>query len=156
MRAVVRVDHRGPADLIVCSSAEKQVSWNGVPVEAPDHYAAVHRVSIDREINILEYALGPSRTAGRNAEVGSGFTLVPPNGYGPRPEHMAFGDESVISDGLITFSTTITLTEPASAAALVVGAAGSATVLIDGTVVGRQEKVEYYDWQPGRCISSTT
>ncbi len=108
VRAVVRVDHRGPADLIVCSSAEKQVSWNGVPVAAADHYAAVHRVSIDREINILEYALGPSRTAGRNAEVGSGFTLVPPNGYGPRPEHMAFGDESVISDGLITFSTTIT------------------------------------------------
>lgn len=146
VRAVVRTDHRGPADLVVCSSATKQVSWNGVPVEAPDHYAAVHRVTVDREINILEYALGPSRTAGRTAEVGSGFTLVPPNGYGPRPEFMAFGDETVVSDGMIIFSTTISLAEPANAAALVVGAAGSATVLIDGTVVGRQEKVEYYDW----------
>ncbi|WP_152360133.1 hypothetical protein [Microlunatus speluncae] len=151
VRAVLRLDHRGPADLVVTASAAKRVSWNGVPLAAPDHYAAVHRVPVDREINILEYALTETRTAGRRSEAGSGFTLVPPDGYGPRPEYMAFGDtgasgEPAISDGLITFSTTISLAEAATTAALVVGAAGSATVLIDGTVVGRQEKVEYYDW----------
>ncbi len=151
VRALLRTDHRGPADLVVSASSAKRVSWNGVPVAAADHYAAVHRVTVDREINLLEYALAETRTAGRRSEVGSGFTLVPSDGYGPRPEYMAFGDtgatgEPVISDGLITFSTTITLAEAATEAALVVGAAGSATVLIDGTVVGRQEKVEYYDW----------
>ncbi|GAB3738746.1 hypothetical protein [Microlunatus parietis] len=146
VRAVLRTDHRGPADLVVSASSAKQVSWNGVVLTAPDHYAAVHRIDVEREINILEYALGPSRTAGELTVIGSGFTITGPDGYGERPEHMAFGDPAVTSDGMIIFSTTVTLAEPATSAALVVGAAGAATVLIDGTVVGRQEKVEYYDW----------
>lgn len=148
VRALIRTDHRGPADLVVSSAAAKRVRWNGTALSGPDRYAVMHRVEVEDEINVLEYALSRSRRPARRQlpQVGSGFTLTPPGGHGPRPEYMSYGDESVASDGMISFGTRVTLPAAARAATLVVGAVGAATVTIDGTVVGRQEKVEYYDW----------
>ncbi|OZM78101.1 glycosyl hydrolase [Pseudonocardia sp. MH-G8] len=153
VRALVVTDHRGPADLVLTTSAPAQVWWNGARLLAPagETYVTVSGVDVDREVNVVEYRLGASATVdlmGGDAPLGSALTLTPPGGYTPRPEYMA-SDLSGAGDGTITFTATVPDAGAVSCAQLVVGAATAATVLVDGTALARQEKVEYYESQRG-------
>lgn len=143
VRALVRSDRTGQADLVVACGAAKRVWWNGAEATAGDGYASVSPVQV-RDVNVLEYHLGESENApsrsltGAPAVLGSFFTLVEPGGFGARPEFMRTGDGS-------TYQASFDVPGTVRGARLVVGAATALTVLLDGAVVARQEKVEYYE-----------
>ncbi|MEV0478811.1 hypothetical protein [Streptomyces prunicolor] len=83
-----------------------------------------------------------SGTAG--TPLGSYFCLTRPDGFGARPQFMCL-PEDVRPSGGVTYRGRL---DAVGQAVLVVGAAVGVTVLLDGEVVARQEKVEYYesDW----------
>ncbi|MEU1852190.1 glycosyl hydrolase [Streptomyces sp. NPDC019990] len=154
VRAIVETDHRGPAELHVGAEAVKRVWWNGEPL-SPDGggYLASAGVTLSRGRNVLEYELSDAESrpstisAGEGTPLGSFFCLSAPGGLGPRPRFMRPPD-SVRPDGRVTYRGRIRVPHEGARAVLVVGAASAVTVLLDGDVVARQEKVEYYetDW----------
>lgn len=148
VRTLVITDHRGPADLVVSSSADSVAWWNGVRLEQGAGYVTTMPVTVDGRVNVLEYRLGPSRSVdqmGGDPTVRSSFTLALPGGYAKRPEYMVYGDDQARPNGLITFRSIIPRVSDLRQANLVVGSACAATVVINGTVVARQETVEYYE-----------
>ncbi|MEU1933202.1 glycosyl hydrolase [Streptomyces coeruleorubidus] len=154
VRAIVETDHRGPAELHVGAECVKRVWWNGEPLE-PDGggYLASARVAVARDRNVLEYELSGAQgrpstiSAAEGTPLGSFFCLSEPGGLGPRPRFMRPPD-GVRPDGRVTYRARIHVPGDDARAVLVVGAASAVTVLLDGQVVARQEKVEYYeaDW----------
>lgn len=150
VRSIVETDHRGPADLHIGAAATKRVWWNGERLDTSTGYLATTRVEIGRFRNVLEYELGEAQdrpllisgTAG--TPLGSYFCLTRPDGFGPRPQFMCL-PEDVRPYGGVTYRGRL---HGPGQAVLVVGAAVGVTVLLDGAVVARQEKVEYYesDW----------
>lgn len=153
VRAIVRTDHRGPADLHVGAAAVKRVWWNGEVLPAGPGYLATARVEVAQPDNVLEYELAdaeerPSQIlANAQASLGSYFCLSLPDGFSPRPQFMCL-PEGVRPDGTATYRGRIHVPYESARAVLIVGAAAGVTVLLDGAVVARQEKVEYYqsDW----------
>ncbi|MFC8431338.1 glycosyl hydrolase [Streptomyces sp. NPDC057253] len=153
VRAVVETDHRGPADLHIGAAAAKRVWWNGVKAETGGGYLASARVEIERARNVLEYELSDAQdrpqtiSGAAGTPLGSYFCLSRPDGFAPRPLFMRV-PEGVRPDGRVTYRGRISAPAPGSTAVLVVGAAVGVTVLLDGAMVARQEKVEYYesDW----------
>ncbi|MEU9166494.1 glycosyl hydrolase [Streptomyces sp. NPDC048420] len=153
VRAVVETDHRGPADLHVGAAATKRVWWNGRRLETGGGYLASGRVEVERAHNVLEYELADAQdrpqtiSGAADTPLGSYFCLSHPDGFVPRPLFMRV-PEGVSPDGRVTYRGRIGVPEEGAAAVLVVGAAVGVTVLLDGAVVARQEKVEYYesDW----------
>ncbi|CAM5720620.1 Glycoside hydrolase OS=Streptomyces violarus OX=67380 GN=FHS41_005087 PE=4 SV=1 [Streptomyces violarus] len=154
VRGIVETDHRGPAELHVGAECVKRVWWNGEPLE-PDGggYLASARVAVARDRNVLEYELSGAQgrpstiSAAEGTPLGSFFCLSEPGGLGPRPRFMRPPD-GVRPDGRVTYRARIHVPGDDARAVLVVGAASAVTVLLDGQVVARQEKVEYYeaDW----------
>lgn len=149
IRALVATDLRGEVDLIVLGGAEKTVWWNGVEVARTAANTATARVRLADEINVLEYRLGESRNAPAATvdgihHLGSGFTVTAADSFGDRPEFMRVED-GLVPDGSVRYEADITLSEDAEWARLIVGAAVGVTVIIDGEVVARQAKVEYYE-----------
>ncbi|GAA2912622.1 MULTISPECIES: glycosyl hydrolase [Streptomyces] len=154
VRTIVETDHRGPAELHVGAEARKRVWWNGEML-GPDGegYVASARITVARARNVLEYELSDaqSRPSAISAEdgtpLGSFFCLSAPGGLGPRPRFMRPPD-GVRPDGRVTYRARLRVPGEGARAVLVVGAASAVTVLLDGAVVARQEKVEYYaaDW----------
>ncbi|MGA5896123.1 glycosyl hydrolase [Streptomyces venetus] len=154
VRAIVETDRRGPAELHVGAEAVKRVWWNGEPLN-PGHggYLASARVTVSRGRNVLEYELSDAQSrpstisAGDGTPLGSFFCLSAPGGLGPRPRFMRPPD-GVRPDGRVTYRARVRVPHDDARAVLVVGAASAVTVLLDGDVVARQEKVEYYeaDW----------
>ncbi|MGC0343035.1 glycosyl hydrolase [Streptomyces sp. SLBN-8D4] len=153
VRAVVETDHRGPADLHIGAAAVKRVWWNGSRLETDGGYLASARVEVERARNVLEYELSdaqdrPQTISGApDTPLGSYFCLSRPDGFAPRPLFMRLPD-GVRPDGSVTYRGRVDAPHRGAAAVLVVGAAVGVTVLLDGAVVARQEKVEYYesDW----------
>lgn len=153
VRSIVETDHRGPADLHVGAAAAKRVWWNGERLPTGRGYLASARVEVDRPRNVLEYELSEAEdrpsmiSAKAQAPLGSYFCLSPPDGFAVRPQFMCLPD-GVRPDGGVTYRGRLRLPEGGARAVLVVGAAAGVTVLLDGAVVARQEKVEYYesDW----------
>lgn len=153
VRAVVETDHRGPADLHVGAAAVKRVWWNGSLVETGGGYLASARVEVERARNALEYELSDAQdrpqtiSGAADTPLGSYFCLSRPDGFAPRPLFMRLPD-GVRPDGSVTYRGRISLPGRGADAVLVVGAAVGVTVLLDGAVVARQEKAEYYesDW----------
>ncbi|MFJ6388125.1 glycosyl hydrolase [Streptomyces sp. NPDC091972] len=153
VRAVVETGHRGPADLHVGAAAVKRVWWNGSPLETGGGYLASARVRVERARNVLEYELSDAQdrpqtiSGAADTPLGSHFCLSHPDGFAPRPLFMRLPD-GVAPDGCVTYSGRIDVPGEGAAAVLVVGAAVGVTVLLDGAVVARQEKTEYYesDW----------
>ncbi|MEU6350421.1 glycosyl hydrolase [Streptomyces sp. NPDC047072] len=157
VRAVVETDHRGPADLHVGAAAAKRVWWNGSCVATGAGYLATARVEVEQARNVLEYELADAQerpltisVGGAEAPLGSYFCLSRPDTFGPRPVFMRL-PEGVRPEGPVTYRGRLRLTGGPGCsgdAVLVVGAATGVTVLLDGTVVARQEKTEYYesDW----------
>lgn len=153
VRAVVETDHRGPADLHVGAAAGKRVWWNGSRLDTGGGYLASARVEVERARNVLEYELSdaedrPQTISGAaDTPLGSYFCLSRPDGFAPRPLFMRLPD-GVRPDGSVTYRGRIGVPGRGADAVLVVGAAVGVTVLLDGAVVARQEKVEYYesDW----------
>ena len=153
VRAVVETDHRGPADLHVGAAAVKRVWWNGERLDTGSGYLASARVVVEQPRNVLEYELAdaqdrPSQISAKaHAPLGSYFCLTRPDGFGLRPQFMCLPDD-VRPDGGVTYRGRLRLAHDEARAVLVVGAAAGVTVLLDGVVVARQEKVEYYesDW----------
>lgn len=154
VRAIVETDHRGPAELHVGAEAVKRVWWNGERL-SPDGggYLASAGVALSRGRNVLEYELADAESrpstisADEGTPLGSFFCLSAPGGLGPRPRFMR-PPGSVRPDGRVTYRGRIRVPREGARAVLVVGAASAVTVLLDGDVVARQEKVEYYetDW----------
>lgn len=150
VRTIVRTNRQGPADLVVGSGAVKRVWWNGHEVSTGPGYTSVARVNISREHNVLEYHLGPSENTPAFAlddtppMLGSFYALVEPDGFARRPEFMRAGD-SVHPTGTVTYSAEFDVPGEVRGARLVCGAATGLTVSLDGKVVARQEKVEYYE-----------
>ncbi|MBK3642052.1 glycosyl hydrolase [Streptomyces sp. MBT33] len=153
VRTVVETGHRGPADLNVGAAAAKRVWWNGDLLETGDGYLATARVHVDQQRNVLEYELSdaedrPSQISAKaHAPLGSYFCLSHPDRFGPRPEFMCL-PQGVRPDGSVTYRGRLSVDGDGTRAVLVVGAAAGVTVLLDGVVVARQEKAEYYesDW----------
>lgn len=153
VRAVVETGHRGPADLHIGAAATKRVWWNGRRLETGGGYLASARVDVHRARNVLEYELSdaedrPQTISGvAKTPLGSYFCLSLPDGFAPRPLFMRVPDE-VRPNGGVTYRGRFGLPGQGAVAVLVVGAAVGVTVLLDGAVVARQEKVEYYesDW----------
>ncbi|UOB14706.1 hypothetical protein MQE23_39070 [Streptomyces sp. HP-A2021] len=154
VRAIVETGHRGPAELHVGAECVKRVWWNGEPLE-PDGggYLASARVTVARDRNVLEYELSGAQSrpstisAAEGTPLGSFFCLSEPGGLGPRPRFMRPPD-GVRPDGRVAYRARLRVPGGDARAVLVVGAASAVTVLLDGEVVARQEKVEYYeaDW----------
>ncbi|GAB2887605.1 hypothetical protein GCM10027074_64990 [Streptomyces deserti] len=154
VRAVVESDHRGPADLHIGAEAVKRVWWNGELLDTGGGgYLASARVNVGRARNVLEYELSGAQgrpsaiSATAGTPLGSYFCLSTPGGFGPRPRFMRLPD-GVRPDGPVTYRARLLLPRDGAEAVLVVGASTAVTVLLDGAVVARQEKVEYYesDW----------
>ncbi|MFJ5265189.1 glycosyl hydrolase [Streptomyces sp. NPDC088387] len=155
VRAVVEASRLGAADLHVGAEAVKRVWWNGERLDTGmSGYLATVRVSVVRPRNVLEYELSdagsrPSTiSAAADTPLGSFFCLSAPDGFGPRPQFMRVPD-GVRPQGRVTYRAGLRIPADGGAeAVLVVGAATAVTVLLDGSVVARQEKVEYYesDW----------
>ncbi|WP_053847580.1 glycosyl hydrolase [Streptomyces sp. NRRL B-24085] len=153
VRTVVETGHRGPADLHVGAAAVKRVWWNGSPLETGGGYLASARVRVERARNVLEYELSDAQdrpqtiSGAADTPLGSYFCLSHPDGFAPRPLFMRLPD-GVRPDGGVTYRGRIGVPGAGVAAVLVVGAAVGVTVLLDGAVVARQEKTEYYesDW----------
>ncbi|MCD9880076.1 glycosyl hydrolase [Streptomyces guryensis] len=153
VRSIVETDHLGPADLHVGAAAAKRVWWNGERLPTCGGYLASARVEVDRPRNVLEYELSDAEdrpsmiSAEEHAPLGSYFCLSPPDGFVPRPQFMCLPD-GVRPDGGVTYRGRLRLSDGGARAVLVVGAAAGVTVLLDGAVAARQEKVEYYesDW----------
>ncbi|WP_210583579.1 glycosyl hydrolase [Streptomyces sp. GESEQ-35] len=154
VRAIVETDHRGAADLHVGAEAVKRVWWNGRQLDTGrGGYLASARVTVAQSRNVLEYELSEAQgrpstiSAKAGTPLGSCFCLSEPGGFPPRPRFMRL-PEGVRPQGPVTYRARLRLPHDGTEAVLVVGAATAVTVLFDGTVVARQEKVEYYeaDW----------
>ncbi|WP_406438350.1 glycosyl hydrolase [Streptomyces sp. NBC_01613] len=153
VRAIVETDHRGPADLHVGAAATKRVWWNGERLATGSGYLASARLEVAQDRNVLEYELSDAQdrpaqiSANAHAPLGSYFCLSRPDGFAPRPRFMCL-PEGVRPDGSVTYRGHLRVPDGEARAVLVVGAAAGVTVLLDGAVVARQEKVEYYesDW----------
>ncbi|MFE6097160.1 glycosyl hydrolase [Streptomyces massasporeus] len=154
VRAIVETGHRGPAELHVGAEAVKRVWWNGKPLGPYDGgYLASAPVTVARDLNVLEYELSDAQdrpstiSAAPGTPLGSFFCLSEPGGLGPRPRFMRPPD-GVRPDGQVTYRGQLRVPAGEARTVLVVGAASAVTVLLDGEVVARQEKVEYYaaDW----------
>ncbi|MGK3940547.1 glycosyl hydrolase [Streptomyces caeruleatus] len=155
VRTVVETGHHGPADLHVGAAAVKRVWWNGRRLDTGGGYLASARVEVERARNVLEYELSdaldrPQIISGAaDTPLGSYFCLSHPDAFTRRPLFMRLPD-GVRPDGNVTYRGRISVPgrELGAPAVLVVGAAVGVTVLLDGAVVARQEKAEYYesDW----------
>jgi hypothetical protein len=153
IRSIVETGHRGPADLHIGAAAAKRVWWNGERSATGSGYLASARVEVAQPRNVLEYELSDAEdrpsmiSAKAHAPLGSYFCLSPPDGFAPRPQFMCLPD-GVRPDGGVTYRGRLRVSTDGASAVLVVGAAAGVTVLLDGAVVARQEKVEYYesDW----------
>ena len=154
VRAIVETGHRGAAALHVGAEAVKRVWWNGERLDAGGGgYLASARVAVTRARNVLEYELSDAESrpstisAAADTPLGSCFCLSAPDGFAPRPRFMRL-PEGVRADGPVTYRARLQLPYDGAEAVLVVGAATAVTVLLDGAVVARQEKAEYYesDW----------
>ncbi|MEU9225488.1 glycosyl hydrolase [Streptomyces massasporeus] len=154
VRAIVETGHRGPAELHVGAEAVKRVWWNGQPLGPYDGgYLASAPVTVARDLNVLEYELSDAQdrpstiSAAAGTPLGSFFCLSGQGGLGPRPRFMRPPD-GVRPDGRVAYRGRLRVPAGEVRAVLVVGAASAVTVLVDGEVVARQEKVEYYaaDW----------
>lgn len=151
VRAIVETDHRGPADLYVGAAATKRVWWNGEKLDTGSSgYLASARVEVRRPRNVLEYELADAQdrplliSGAAGTPLGSHFCLSRPGGFAPRPQFMCLPD-GVRPDGSVTYRGRFRLPHDGAESVLVVGAAAGVTVLLDGAVVARQEKVEYYE-----------
>lgn len=150
VRAIVETDHRGPAELHIGAAATKRVWWNGARLDTGTGYRATAPVEIGRTRNVLEYELGDAQdrplliSGAADTPLGSYFCLSRPDAFGPRPQFMCL-PEDVRPSGGVTYRGRL---NAVGRAVLIVGAAVGVTVLLDGAVVARQEKVEYYasDW----------
>jgi hypothetical protein len=153
VRVIVETGRRGPAELHVGAEAVKRVWWNGEPLDLDGGYVASARVTVVRDRNVLEYELSGAQdrpstiSAAAGTPLGSFFCLTEPGGLGPRPRFMRPPD-GVRPDGRIGYRARLRVPAGDARTVLVVGAASAVTVLLDGEVVARQEKVEYYeaDW----------
>ncbi|WP_043662632.1 glycosyl hydrolase [Streptomyces xylophagus] len=150
VRSIVETDHRGPADLHIGAAAAKRVWWNGERLNIGTGYLATARVEVGRSRNVLEYELGEAQdrplliSGAADTPLGSYFCLARPDRFAARPQFMCL-PEDVRPSGGVTYRGRL---HASGQAVLVVGAAVGVTVLLDGAVVARQEKVEYYesDW----------
>jgi hypothetical protein len=153
VRTIVETGHRGAAELHVAAEAVKRVWWNGERLDTGGGQWATARVEVTRARNVLEYELADAQdrpvqiSATAHAPLGSCFCLTRPGGLAARPRFMCLPD-GVRPDGRVTYRGRFHVPWAGAEAALVVGAAAGVTVLLDGTVVARQEKAEYYesDW----------
>jgi hypothetical protein len=153
VRAIVETDHRGPAELHIGAAATKRVWWNGERLDTTRGYLASARVDVSRPRNVLEYELTDAEDRPRlisgaaGTPLGSYFCLSRPAEFGPRPQFMSLPD-GIRPDGPVTHRGRLRIAAERADAALVVGAAAGVSVLLDGVVVARQEKAEYYesDW----------
>ena len=152
VRSIVVTDHRGPAELHIGAAAAKRVWWNGERLDIGRGFLALAPVQVTRSRNVLEYELGDAEdrplliSGAAGTPLGSYFCLSRPGGFTARPQFMCLPDD-VRPDGGVTYRGRLRVAS-GGAAVLVVGAAVGVTVLLDGSVVARQEKVEYYesDW----------
>ncbi|MFJ9629464.1 glycosyl hydrolase [Streptomyces sp. NPDC101175] len=150
VRAIVETDHRGPAELHVGAAAVKRVWWNGELCDTAPGYLTTSCVTVARSRNVLEYELAEAQdrplliSGTADTPLGSYFCLTRPGGFTARPQFMCLPDD-VRPHGGVTYRGRLSAS---GEAVLVVGAAVGVTVLLDGTVVARQEKAEYYesDW----------
>ncbi|MDK1342707.1 glycosyl hydrolase [Streptomyces sp. 378] len=154
VRTIVETGRRGLAELHVGAEAVKRVWWNGEPLDLDGGgYVVSARVTVVRDRNVLEYELSGAQdrpstiSAAAGTPLGSFFCLTEPGGFGPRPRFMRPPD-GVRPDGRVGYRARLRIPAGDARTVLVVGAASAVTVLLDGEVVARQEKAEYYaaDW----------
>ncbi|MER7896840.1 glycosyl hydrolase [Streptomyces sp. NPDC096046] len=154
VRTIVETGRRGLAELHVGAEAVKRVWWNGEPLYLDGGgYVVSARVTVVRDRNVLEYELSGAQdrpstiSAAAGTPLGSFFCLTEPGGFGPRPRFMRPPD-GVRPDGRVGYRARLRAPAGDARTVLVVGAASAVTVLLDGEVVARQEKAEYYaaDW----------
>ncbi|GAA3558550.1 hypothetical protein GCM10022197_12350 [Microlunatus spumicola] len=149
LRSLVRTNFEGPTDLLVGAAATRRVWWNGVEVPTGSGYLST--ISVDAAgVNLLEVELGAAEThpgfdfSGEGDLLGCFVALARPGSFGARPQFMTVGD-GVVPTGRVSYRNRLEVPPGAGEARLVVGAATGLSILVDGTDVARQEKVEYYE-----------
>lgn len=148
LRTLVTIAYQGPADLVVSAPSALAVWWDGRPVTS-DELGPVRRFPITLTgpaSHLLEYRVGSSelRIGGAPETIGTWFTLTEPDAMPDLPVFMSAAALGT-SHGSITFTGDVTVEDGLRRANLVVGAAVAASILIDGTVVAEQARVEYYE-----------
>ncbi|MEU6716999.1 glycosyl hydrolase [Nonomuraea sp. NPDC046802] len=149
VRAIVETDRLGAAELIVGAAAGKRLWWNGVELPTGNGYLARARIDIDQRLNVIEYELSDAEihvglgTPVKAEPLGSFFCLTRPGEFSPRPQFMRL-PPAVRPDGRVAYRARVRLRQDAAEGVLIVGAATGVTVFLDGAVVARQERVEYY------------
>lgn len=153
VRALVRSDIDGRAELIVGAGAVKDVWWNGLPVIGHGDEDVVRVLVEVAPVNVLEYRLGENRNsravAGAADVLGSFFTLARPGDFPERPRYLR-APEALAAAGTVTYRARVDLPADAERATLIVGATSGAVVRIDGELLARQAEVDYYgaEWGP--------
>lgn len=152
VRTILRVDEPGTFDLTVFGSAAKGIWFDGVLAsDESDGYYLTVPVTFYERTAVLEYRLGTDETTGMFASLSSGsesgFTLDRPGRRAPFPEFVGPTSTDASSESTI-YRRRFTLIADATSASVVTGSASALALAIDGTVLARQEKVEYYesDW----------
>ncbi|MGW6495263.1 glycosyl hydrolase [Nonomuraea angiospora] len=149
IRAIVETDRLGAAELIVGAAAGKRLWWNGVELPTGDGYLTSARIDIDQRLNVIEYELSDAEihvglgTPAETGTLGSFFCLTRPGEFSPRPQFMRL-PPAVRPDGQVTYRARVHLQQDATEGVLIVGSATGVTTFLDGAVVARQERVEYY------------
>lgn len=148
LRTLLRVDEPGDYDLTLAAGAAKRIWLDGTEYRGDDRgYALTVRVPFTSRVALLEYRLtgfpdAPVAQAG--SSLTAYFTLERPGTHVARPEFITPGPGGV-TDGMATMRRPFTLAEPADLITVVTGAASALTLQLDGQMVARQEKVQYYE-----------
>ncbi|WP_053207607.1 hypothetical protein [Jiangella muralis] len=148
VRTILRVDAPGEYELTVAAPAAKRVWVDGRECPGDDQrYAMTVPVRFERHEAVLEYRIGTSELpadmhGNRPATMPSWFLLERPGRAVQRPEFVC---PAAVSGGSADLRTTFHLTEPAERVVVAVGATSAVRLELDGRVVARQEKVQYYE-----------
>jgi len=148
LRTLITTSHQGAAELVIAAPAPLEVRWDGQPLAGAE-VGPLRRFPLTLTgptTHVLEYQVGPSelQTGHLPKTVDTWFTLTEPDAM---PELPVFINAAGLSevDGHVAFSRDVDVAPALQQARLVVGSAAAATVIIDGTVVAEQARVEYYD-----------
>ncbi len=148
VRTILRVDEPGEYELTVAAPAAKRVWIDGRECHGDaQRFAMTVPVRFDQREAVLEYRLGPSELpanvhGNRPDTMPSWFMIERPGRRVERPE---FIRPASATEGSGDLRTRFRIDRAADRLVVAVGATSAVRLELDGRVVARQEKVEYYE-----------
>jgi hypothetical protein len=152
VRTLMRVDEPGEYLLTVAAPAATRVWLDGTELAGTDdRFATTVPVRFADRVAVLEYRVGaselPASVHGHRPDtVPSWFMLERAGTHVERPE---FISPSAVSGGEGDLRTRFDAPHDAESVTVVVGSTAAVRVELDGALVARQEKVQYYESDAG-------